>query len=196
MTSELSSCLCALCATPVGWNPRCRVFEGTPLRFCCGGCLNVYAILLDSGALASGDDPRASEVFQESLRLGLIGRGPEAGLAPPPDAEVREQVYQVSGLWCGACAWLIEHALSRQHGVVSVQVLFPAGLLKVTFCPQWIAPARIVARVAALGYRVAEPGSEPAPVRPWPSRRWRLGLAGVLGLIGTGILAACAYRWG
>ena len=45
--------------------------------FCCAGCENVYAILVESGVVASGQNFRDTELFQRSLKLGLISNGSE-----------------------------------------------------------------------------------------------------------------------
>ena len=52
---------CTLCALPSG-----------DASFCCAGCENVYAILLESGVVASGQNFRDTDLFQQSLKLGLI----------------------------------------------------------------------------------------------------------------------------
>jgi len=172
---------CALCATPVGWKPRARTFFGAEKAFCCMGCLNVYAILVESGALAAGDGPRQSELFRESLRLGLIASPAEEAFAPPEGTEVQEALFQVSGLWCTSCGWLIEHALSREYGVVGAEVMFTSDLLKVRYCPQFIPPGRIPERVASLGYRAAEYGSaQEGERKDWQDMLLRLGIAGGL----------------
>jgi P-type Cu2+ transporter len=126
-------------------------------EFCCAGCANVYAILLESGLLAAGQNLRDTELFQRSLALGLVSNpAPDAEQGSGPPAETREAVFQLSGMWCASCAWLIEHALTRIHGVVSAEVHFASDLLKVRYCPQYLPPNRIVERVASLGYRAAE----------------------------------------
>ena len=126
--------------------------------FCCTGCANVYAILLESGVLASGQNFRETELFRESLRLGLIsnrnGNRPEP--TPLEAAEMREAVYRVSGMWCTSCAWLIEHALTKLKGVASAEVLFASDLLKVRYAPQYLPAERILNRVHSLGYRTSE----------------------------------------
>jgi len=126
--------------------------------FCCAGCENVYAILRESGLVASGQNFRDTELFQQSLRLGLISKGLPAPAPIPESAETREAVYHIRGMWCTSCGWLIEHALMRTRGVRSAEVLFASDLLKVRYCPQYVPPDRIVARVDSLGYRVAEHG--------------------------------------
>jgi hypothetical protein len=45
--------------------------------FCCAGCENVYAILVESGVVASGQNFRDTDLFQQSLKLGLISNGAE-----------------------------------------------------------------------------------------------------------------------
>jgi heavy metal translocating P-type ATPase len=124
--------------------------------FCCAGCENVYAILVESGVVASGQNFRETEVFQQSLRLGLISNRSEAPPPIPEGAETREAVFHIGGMWCTSCGWLIEHALTRTRGVRSAEVMFASDLLKVGYCPQYLPPDRIVECVESLGYRAAE----------------------------------------
>ena len=177
----MTEAACDLCTTPVGWKPRKGSFKGVDKQFCCAGCLNVYSILVESGALAPGQDPRDSELFRESLRMGLIASGPEERTLPPANSEVREVLFQVSGLWCASCGWLIEHAVSRAYGVVEVDVMFTSDLMRVKYCPQYLPPGRIQEAVAAFGYQATEYGSEPEQNRKaWQDMLLRLGIAGAL----------------
>jgi P-type Cu2+ transporter len=139
---------CALCG-----------LDSAGAEFCCAGCENVYSILRESGVLESGQNFRDTELFRESLRLGLIAKPPETS-PPPLEGETREAVFQISGMWCASCGWLIEHALAKTLGVVSAEVMFASDLLKVRYCPRYLPPERIVERVQSLGYRAAEPGEE------------------------------------
>ena len=124
--------------------------------FCCAGCENVYAILLESGVVASGQNFRDTELFRQSLRLGLIANRSEPPAPIPEGAETREQVFHIGGMWCTSCGWLIEHALMHTRGVRSAEVLFASDLLKISYCPQYLPPQRIVERVDSLGYRATE----------------------------------------
>ena len=147
---------CDLCGLPAGRNPLTRRFAEEERAFCCLGCMNVYAILLESGVLARGGDFRDSEVYRQSLKLGLISNRASRRVEVPAGAETREITFHLSGLWCASCGWLIEHALGAEPGIVSVSVLFASDLLRVNYCPQFVPPGRIEARVASLGYRAAE----------------------------------------
>ncbi|MBL0312143.1 MAG: hypothetical protein IPP78_05385 [Holophagaceae bacterium] len=93
---------CDLCGAPIGKRPRTQTFDAVEKCFCCMGCLNVYGILFESGILASGVDIRQTDIFQESLKLGLLGgeNGNDGRPAIPPDAETKEALYQLSA--CGA----------------------------------------------------------------------------------------------
>jgi heavy metal translocating P-type ATPase len=157
------SITCGLCDLPCGRQPLVRSFRSREMFFCCMGCANVYAILLESGAIAAGENIRETEVFRRSLELGLISN-PSTASAPPididPNAPTQEMLLQVGGMWCSACAWLIEHALRALPGVVSADVFFASDLAKVKYCPQYLPPDTISARIAKLGYQASEYGSE------------------------------------
>ena len=144
---------CTLCALPSG-----------DASFCCAGCENVYAILLESGVIARGQNFRDTDLFKQSLKLGLISTSTETGQRPVPlDAETREAVFQIGGMWCTSCGWLIEHALAGVRGIAAAEVMFASDLLKVRYCPQYVPRERIVERVASLGYRAAEYTGSSAP---------------------------------
>ena len=130
--------------------------------FCCPGCENVHAILVESGSVAPGQSFRDTELFREALKRGLVSN-PSPDSAPPPDAETREAVFHVGGMWCNSCGWLIEHALTHTRGVVSAEVLFCSDLLKVRYCPQYLPKQRIAEVICSFGYRATEYTGDTAP---------------------------------
>lgn len=155
---------CDLCGLVIGRHPFTRSFGSHEKSFCCLGCMNVYAILLESGVIASGQDVRETEVFKRSLALGLIATGGQEAtknLPPiPADALTQEVLLQVSGMWCSSCAWLIEHTLTKELGVVSAEAFFASDLVKVKYCPQYLPPDRITGRISQLGYKASEYSGE------------------------------------
>ncbi|MCW5976459.1 MAG: heavy metal translocating P-type ATPase [Bryobacteraceae bacterium] len=147
---------CALCGLPV------RVPPETGPAFCCPGCRNVYAILVESGVVATGANLRETELYRRSLELGLIAK-PADERRPariPEGAPLKEDLLQISGMWCASCAWLIEHALASEPGVASAEVFFASDLVRVRYAPQFLPPDRIVRRVESLGYRAAPYSAE------------------------------------
>lgn len=177
--------LCDLCGLAIGRHPFARSFDGQEKSFCCLGCMNVYAILLESGVIASGQDVRETEVFKRSLALGLISNGGQTGkesLAPiPAEAQTQEVLLQVSGMWCSSCGWLIEHTLKKERGVVSAEAFFASDLVKVKYCPQYLPPDRISERIAGLGYKASEcSGDNEIANAERRDLLLRLGIAGFL----------------
>lgn len=116
------------------------VFEsaeaGEQHHFCCTGCRTVYAILKSGKA-----EVRAKTVYS----------GP-----------VEERMYHLSGLWCSACAWLIEHTVNKEPGVAKAEVYFVSDLLKVTYYPQYLPSGRVQEVVSRLGYQARDCQEESA----------------------------------
>ncbi|MEO8595802.1 MAG: cation-translocating P-type ATPase [Candidatus Solibacter sp.] len=146
-------------------NCRLCALDSGQSTFCCAGCENVHAILVESGVVGTGQELRDTELFQRSLKLGLIAQGnaQSSERAIPEDADTRETVFQLGGMWCTSCGWLIEHALTGVPGIAAAEVAFTSDLLKVRYCPQYVPRDRIVERVASLGYRAAEYTGDSAP---------------------------------
>ena len=124
-------------------------------HFCCPGCQNVYAILLESGLVREGVDLRETELFRRSRELGLVSSGPAAlpPAAAPAGRPGQEISFRVGGMWCASCAWLIEHALGKEPGVTEAGVSFASDVAVVRYDPMVASPGRIRARVDSLGYR-------------------------------------------
>jgi len=120
--------------------------------------MHVHAILTESGALAEGVDVRQTEIFKRSLELGLIATGGRETkpASPASGLPTEERLFRLSGLWCSACAWVIEHTLTSERGILSAEVHFVSDLLKVRFQPQLLPPSRIVEAVEKLCYKAAE----------------------------------------
>jgi heavy metal translocating P-type ATPase len=170
---------CALCAEP------CPAGE----TYCCIGCRNVYSILLESGAIKEGEDPRQTDLFKRSLALGIVSNSARPAASTPAqtripdDAVSEEKLFHVSGLWCGACAWLIEHVLAQEPAIRKAEVFFTSDLLRVRYCPQYLPASRIEERLRGLGYRI-QPHTGEARDQSGERRRelTRLGIAGFLWL--------------
>ncbi len=164
-TIEGAPAACHLCGLALGRAPVTESSHGDSLNFCCHGCANVYTILLESGMVRPGVSLRDTELFKRSLEMGLVAAGAAVGdasspTALPADAPTVERLYRLTGLWCASCSWLIEHALRKERGVVSAEVLFVSDLLRIRYAPQYLPPARIAERLERLGYGMAEADRE------------------------------------
>ena len=145
---------CDLCGLGCGKHPVGRQVGGSDRAFCCIGCMNVYLILWESGAIQSGHDIRETELYRRSLQLGLISNSSKAGSseAATVAGASEELLLHVGGMWCTSCAWLIENALAALPGVVQAEASFASDLVKVRYRAQNVPPDRIMGRIHALGY--------------------------------------------
>ncbi|HET6386266.1 MAG TPA: heavy metal translocating P-type ATPase [Armatimonadota bacterium] len=146
---------CDLCSLPTPGRVFERIIDGEPRRFCCSGCLNVYTILNESGALSNKDSAAA---FRVGEKLGLLGPGAELSGSPPLDPEAdripveRELEIPIQGMWCASCAWLIERVLLKQRGVFSCLVSFTNDTARVRYSPEYISRQQILDQIRELGY--------------------------------------------
>ena len=163
---------CSLCGL-TAHRPIVSDFGGRSVTFCCGGCRQVYQVLVESGQAAGASDLTQTPLFQQCLQMGLVSQpdaaeeiqaddGPEPTLAHEGDSvdTVRETALQVGGMWCSSCAWIIEHALGRVRGVDRCRVSFASDMVKVTYRPAKTSTEDIARAIQMLGY-TAEPYGEP-----------------------------------
>ena len=137
----MTSVHCELCGLPAGTTVYKGLFDGLDKLFCCHGCLHVFTILRESGALQAGVDPRDTELFRKSLAAGLVSQPEDVEIAEEA-GESLELALQVNGMWCASCAWLIEHMLRKERGVLAAEVLFASDLVKVRYLPQRMPPGQ------------------------------------------------------
>ncbi|MBB6254318.1 heavy metal translocating P-type ATPase [Nitrospirillum iridis] len=131
--------------------------------FCCQGCAGAYTLIHDLGLDAYYDRRPADAAAPAAATDAGDGADPLLGLpeavtvAPDGSCLLR---LSVDGLHCGACLWLIEAALTRNHPEVQAA---RANLTTRSLTLRWTGtPAQAVdyARlVTRLGYRVAPFGA-------------------------------------
>ncbi len=157
----MSTRACDLCGEDATARPLSQRIGEEEKRFCCIGCMNVYVILFESGVVASGQDLRSTDLFRRSLAMGFISQrdAPQPAASQTP-GETKEMLLQVSGMWCSACAWLIEHSLEKVAGVARAEVFFASDLVKVAYDPVRVVPDALTQRVTRLGYSVSELGDD------------------------------------
>lgn len=67
----------------------------------------------------------------------------------------RRLVVSIEGMWCAGCALAVERAIARIPGVRSASTSFAGGSALVRWDDEAFDPARVIERVARLGYKVA-----------------------------------------
>ena len=182
---------CDLCGLTAHAPLTARI-GGQSHTFCCAGCRQVYQILIESHQLGASDDPTQTPLYQQCLQMGLIAR-PDAPAAPDPGATApegkpgkeaadggpsdplnttRETALHVGGMWCAACAWLIENAVGKMRGVSGCRVFFASDIVRITYQPARVDQAELAAVIRKLGY-TAEPFTEEGTQADDPATRAR-----------------------
>lgn len=125
-------------------------------EFCCHGCLSVCQTIYAAGL------------------QGFYNKTPEGEkLAPPPEIPAELTTYDlddvqaeyldtsqpyrtihllVEGIHCAACVWLIEHALSKQAGVIQADVNLTAKRLQLRWDNAQVKLSQLLQKLAEIGY--------------------------------------------
>ena len=162
--------VCDLCGLALRAEWIEGVFEDRTCHFCCTGCRQVFAILLQAAGSADPGAFRQSDLFRKCQESGIIPRSaedppppsasPEAAFAERPHSlsEGLTLALKIEDMWCPACAWLIETALARTPGVLSATCSFVSDQLRVRYDPVTTDPNRITAVIERFGYSATLPG--------------------------------------
>ena len=186
---------CTLCGLPVGNSGLSEKQGEKDLHFCCFGCRQVFKILsgLPGGLPA---DFKNSPLYRLSQASELIGKkvddlgksgekiqSPVANASEGFEAEdplTRELILKVEGMWCSACAWLIEGVLSRSCGVIKVEALFFSDLVRIRYLPHQVTLEDIQKRLSQLGYRPSPLQETSASAKEKKNVQLRLGISAIL----------------
>ena len=171
---------CALCGLSLRYGTHELTLGGRTYLFCCLGCRQVFAILSEASGSGDPDRFRESDLFRRCREMGIIpaaeadlAPGPDRPAAPPkresevnrampaPPAAALDLTVKIEGMWCPACAWVIEEALKRAPGVHSAACDFSTDRVRCVFDPVRTAPDQVVRVIAGLGYQGRLPGERP-----------------------------------
>ena len=189
----LSRATCNLCGLPTGHSGLTKVANGETLRFCCQGCLAVFDILFNRPE-GFPTDFRESDLYRacvesriipkrgdgQGLQEAQIKNGPSVSPEQIDTALAQNLTFRVRGMWCMACAWLLEEILKKARGILEVKVHFLSDLIQVKYLPHLLTPQEIEEKVSKLGYFPSLFGDESAGSRERKDLLLRLGISSFL----------------
>ena len=131
----------------------------------------VYTMLLESADVKDPSRFRESDLFRQCVAAGVIPASEadlerlyasEAPSPAQPETDIPDSIpsdtlpldLRVDGMWCPACAWVIETALSRVEGVKHATCHFTTDRLRCHYDPARTDPAQIRQTIVHLGYPV------------------------------------------
>jgi len=124
-------------------------------------------MLMEASGAADPAEFRRTEMYRRCVEMGIIPRdendlaardrgGASGRQAPPaqssPAAGGLSLILQIEGMWCPACAWVIEEMLHRQGGVLKAACNFSTDRVRVDYDPVRTSPGRIQEAVKRIGY--------------------------------------------
>ena len=197
---------CFHCGQPVAEPGRwlARV-DGRMQPMCCAGCQAVAEAIAAAGltdyyrhrsAPAAGAQALPESLAAElalydepDLNATLVRNGPAD---PATGAACSEASLMIEGLRCGACGWLVERTLARQPGVVSVSVNQATERALLRWDPARASLSRLLASVAAVGYRALPSDLRQRRAQEAQARR---SLSRRLFVAGLGMMQVMMYAW-
>ncbi len=177
--SDVSCDLCGLSLRhgTIKWPSEHREFS-----FCCAGCRQVFIMLMEASDAPDPLQFKQTPLFKTCLEMGIIpisesdlkarrAKDPSesplslgqtgAEAATDKGSESASNTLgihlKVNDMWCPACAWVIEHALGKQSGIVHAACNFSTDTVRCEYNPILTSPERIIRTIGRLGYRAAEP---------------------------------------
>jgi len=194
---------CDLCGLSLRHGAVSAIISEKPMQFCCVGCKQVYEMLLAASGDLDPDAFRETRIFKRCVAAGIVPESMEdlekkvlstkPGRDHPPrwetkigtDAPVSEMDkglwldLNVSGMWCPACAWVIEETLLKKQGVKQAKCQFTTDRIKLYYNPVLTSPQHIMDSIETLGYHGSP--AEEGHNRPEMKRGFiRLGISSFL----------------
>ena len=161
----------------------------------------VYSMLLESAEAGDPERFKETDLYLQCVAAGVIPAGEEdlrriaerekqethateasiegvKATSDPSDTLAMDLI--VDGMWCAACAWVIEKTVNRLTGVEEVTCHFSTDRMRCRYRPDSVAPDQIRASVTRLGYGIREADTGAAGQRA-QRREWiRLTITGLL----------------
>ncbi|MDZ7579123.1 MAG: cation-translocating P-type ATPase [Deltaproteobacteria bacterium] len=110
---------------------------------------------------ASESDLQLREQSPEKPIAAAVGGGKTHGseaLSSSDQSNRLDLLLRIDGMWCPACAWLIDASLKKLPGVLRSGCNFSTDRLRCVYDPVLTSPDRIIAFIERLGYHAALPG--------------------------------------
>ncbi len=157
--------------------------------FCCSGCEQVYAILEEEGVNAqyhalNPNRPPVQVVNSSEENLRELQRWVEK------QNNQNEICFDIEGIHCSACVWLIEHAFERQKGSEQIDLNPTLGRATIKVNPAEFDLLSFAQSVGKFGYKIGAPSKKQETESK--DLLWRLGISASL-TMNTMLLSVAFY---
>ncbi|MFP4650203.1 MAG: heavy metal translocating P-type ATPase [Desulfobacterales bacterium] len=194
---------CDLCGLSIRRGAVSETTGGQEYVFCCSGCKQVFWMIMEASDSPDPAHFKQTEIYLRCVEAGIIPASQEdlerrAG-SPYTEGHEKEPLAEsgaggkqddtgqdrcltldlrLNGMWCPACAWVIEETLRRQPGIQAADCRFVTDRARVVYDPVKSAPHLIMQAVGKLGYHASDAGEEDG--RTSAQAYFRLGISAFL----------------
>lgn len=128
--------------------------SGELSAYCCGGCRSVHE-LIESSGLDRYYSLRGETTLAPAQSVGGLRdrQWLEAMLAATPEGALRRLSFDVQGIQCTACVWLIDTLFQRAPDAYQIKLNPALGTLAIAVGPSFDAPT-FVDTIERFGYRL------------------------------------------
>lgn len=173
--------------------------DGADQPVCCPGCEAVAALIADAGLAdfyryRTGPAPTPTGAAVDEWNA-FDREAIQRAFVRDLGDQRREAAVLVEGLYCAACAWLIEHVLAGEPGLETIEVNPATGRAVLRWRADRVALSRLLRRIGAAGYRPHPLGAdagESVIARERSAGLRRLAVAG-LGMMQVMMYAVALY---
>ncbi len=158
-TNAAPACFHCGLAVPQNFDATVLIDE-TEQPVCCPGCKAVAELIRDAGMsqyynLRDTPSPGSNRPRLDVSRQDWLpfDRGDMLERFATVDNNTADALVYVEGMFCSACAWLIESNLQRLPGVISVEVSPITSRLRLRWSTTDIAFSTLLQRLVDLGYK-------------------------------------------
>ncbi len=117
---------------------------------------DLYRQCVTAGVIPTGDEDLRRIAEREKQETNATAASLEGVKATPDPSDSLALDLIVDGMWCTACAWVIEKTVIRLAGVEEVACHFSTDRMRCRYRPDRVAPDQIRASVQRLGYGLRE----------------------------------------
>jgi heavy metal translocating P-type ATPase len=156
---------CELCGLPLRTDAYAAIYGTQSRHFCCPGCRMVFSMLMEAADAPDPEKFKESDLYRRCVaagvvpaseedldRMGAVSLEHQAGGQPPDQRHSLNLQRTLTGMWCPACAWVIETALLRSPGIIEAVCDFSTDRLRCCYDPVKASPADISRTIRKLGY--------------------------------------------
>jgi heavy metal translocating P-type ATPase len=121
-------------------------------------------MLSEAKAHAGGEELQKVAVLEKCREIGIIPRSTEeierseqlnsSRITANEDSAPRLNLnLMISGMWCPACAWMIEEAVRKQRGIENASCRFATDRFSCRYDPVKTSPRAVIRFIESIGYR-------------------------------------------